>query len=602
MGTDLKASIRITLVDEANAAAKRVSQSFSQLAEKTKGLESSGNRASTAAGKLAQAQADAREEGARLSARLEQLQASGEGSQAEIAKLSGRIAQLSAVEAKAGADLARLEGRIEKAGAAGALTSSQVRKLDADILKAGASASSTAARLNKMAASSGKVGGGLKTVAAQSKAVTKGSRRLSKEQKASNLAFAEGINLTTELAFSSLSLSKATMPLGIALAGAGNNAYSFARFMGPIPILLATMGTAIPGVIGLFKNLGSSTDDAAAANRDLRSSGEFVNRFFDSVAGKIGNATERTREFLSVIDEIKSADSDLERIERIRRGEATPEEVRNFRRAAQFQLTGEDPSGRYVSPERRARTVSGQAVEASREALDALTDRSVFESGILPFGEDELTDFIGPVELARVLEGIRGRTVQGEFSDVDEAGQALADAIYRRVDERGGDARGARETAALLATDSPQLRRALKALVDQSLRARSIRGDLSSTDLAVGISETNAARETLIEGVDPYLDRTRASLPRRQRDRFDTAVERGREGDFRALRQMRLDEDQLARIIGLLTAANQAKANEERRARNALIEAADTLRRATGADFFSGGYGDSPRTNARSGR
>lgn len=552
MAGDLKASIRITLRDEVNASAKRITASLSELNAKAGNLGQLGGRASAAVTRLTTAQQAARAEAQRLTTKLTQLQASGTASQAEIAQLSSRIAQLSAVEAQAAGKLASFEGRLDRVGATGELTGGKLSKLEADILKLSAASNQAAARMERMSKSSAKAAVSAKAVETATGQAGKRFGRITKEQRASNLAYAEGINLTTELAFGAFMLNKRTQGLGIALAGAGNNAFSFARFLGPVGMTIGTLATAVPGLIGMFTNWGNKADKAADKTKQLNNASATTARFFKGIKLNVQGASEETQHFLSLIDGFVRDNESAARRDRLLRGEGSVAETEAAIKAAELQRTG-----------RGARSVE-EAKKSTRGLLegakDTITSKILDDGGLEDFAYDLDYNLAQLTSKASIGQGrirdpqalIRQQLLTSAESTL---GPGASENQKRTVRKEAGDAFDE------LVGESKELREAFQQIKIQSERAVELRDRQLDLQKGLELAKAREEREAVRKRREAVSDRLSGLIDGGRREyvqgggkgsRFDKAVERARDGDPASLRKL-VDPEAFRAIVALMT-------------------------------------------------
>lgn len=238
---DLRASIRIDLVDGASANAKAIEAA-------TERLRQSQLRAAQAA------QVVARSELQSAQAALEAAQ--GKGDSAEAAE---RLARAELRAAKASARLAQAEITAARASAEHAQSQGQA-----------------AAAMGRQSAAAG-------TATTATKGVSDAAKRAGR-------GYAENVNLVSELALGFGNLSPATRGAAMAFAGAGNNAFAMANAMGPLGVGLAVVLGLLPSMIAGLSSMG---DEAAEAGNKAA---EAASKFNELIDARLQERRDRERQ------------------------------------------------------------------------------------------------------------------------------------------------------------------------------------------------------------------------------------------------------------------------------------------------------------------
>lgn len=357
---DLRAQIRIDLVDGASANAKAIAASTERLREAQLRVARAAQVVATNELRAAQAA-------------LEDARAKGkatEGSDA-LARAELRAAKAAQQLAKAETAAARAEGQHATAAGRTAEAVGSAMPAAADTARRGLLGVSDA---NKKAA----------------------------------FAAAGNFNAIGELAYSFGNLTPATRGLGLAMVMAGGNAFAFAGSMGLAGVALgATLGI-IPGLIDLFRHLGSEAEDAGS------------------------KAAEAAKEFHALVDARLEERRELERARRIETGEADSDEIEAAIESR--EALADDAADRVR-----------QMSELGRAARGSKTDAVLGLLGNLG-GAAELASSLG----SRILEG----DGLGKFAGASGLGQAGRRAA--REARSAVEAEAAREqgTADRLRTDA----------------------------------------------------------------------------------------------------------------------------------------------------
>lgn len=338
MTTELSAALRLKLVDEVSQAAERVIASFEGMGEAaTSGADQSA-AASARAEQVTRSSASAIEDlrlkqlAASSAARthastLRRLQASGEATDAQLAETSLALVRAREETARLGREARELT-LAERRSAAARRATATAAKQEAQAEKAAAAAAEQhAAALKQESAATGASAGGMKAAGDATRAKSR--------------ATAENINLVSELALGLGALDPRLQQVGIAFAGAGNNAFQLANFLGPVPLVITTIATVIPSLVA---GLSDTSEE------------------MDGVARSTQTATERLRELR---DQERQRREEREEDQRLERGEASAAQLEDQRSALETQLSD-------VQQQRRdlLRSLPSDVRDAAREGGD----------------------------------------------------------------------------------------------------------------------------------------------------------------------------------------------------------------------------------------
>ncbi|MEM7607334.1 MAG: hypothetical protein AAF411_18435 [Myxococcota bacterium] len=339
------------------------------------------------------------------------------------------------------------------------------------------------------------VGGATRTATAGADTARRATSRLTQEQRRQSLGLAQNVNLVSELALGFGNLSPATRQLGITFATAGNNAFALAGIFGPMGVAIGTLIGVVPGLIGLFQNLGDEAGSAADGMDRARGS------FLSMIAAQ-RSARERQRESADLLDGTASSEAIGDAINVARRvltnargrerrflREGTSEEQEVLRRA----LATEDP--RALSADRISQI-------AADVGLPAGSDLGVIQGRI------------------RTVADLRSRSFdEGTDDRAASSGVPAAQERLRRLERAQGIARSRESEEAL--DDRRQQAQQGVSLADevlgQSLRSQGVANALRGR-LRTSLSESDGSRVDL-RGIDNPAVRQaaiRAALARQQ--------------------------------------------------------------------------------------
>lgn len=291
--TDLRASIEVTLVDNASPNAKKI-------AAATDGLRAAQLRAAQAAGAVAGAELQA------ANAALQEARAKTEGEGASNALARAELKAARAAKAVAQAELSAAKATSQHAQASSSAASS---------VATGAAATNGASTA--------------------SRGLFRNLLHVTDAQKKQGRSAAEGVNIVTEFALGFGALSPATRQASVEMAGAANSAFAMGGAIGPLGVVLALVIGALPTAIKLFSDMGGAALGAAEAAR------EATTAFNESVAAEL--AARRAKDEQRAVE---TGDADVATVEAA--AEVSRQRSRSLRAEYQSRARGEVSGGAIV--------------------------------------------------------------------------------------------------------------------------------------------------------------------------------------------------------------------------------------------------------------
>lgn len=297
------------------------------------------------------------------------------------------------------------------------------------------------------------------------KQTSSGMGGLDKATKRASLGMAQNLNLVSELALGMGALDPRLRSVGVGLASAGNNAFAFAGFLGPVGVAVATLASALPFVIGAIDSFSTST----------RTATQETDNFTDALGSALSriqsvNRAEQLRQRVA-----NNSGTVQEQEARLELATRTLEAVERGRRAHLDAIAEVGVSNnRELTRLNRMVNAERQRVEAAREGVQLARDQARFAA-----------DFAADIEVA-----------EGEQAIADERRQARDE--RRRRNRRGSHRNPELEMAIAVA----QKRLALEQrITDEQARRQQAAEDAESriTDLINREIEAEDRRAALLD-------------------------------------------------------------------------------------------------------